>query len=67
MKTSINEKITMVFEFVIPNKNADLLSTDKNSYCVARVFETAEIPEKLGGNCDFSLLSIIIYLNVSNI
>lgn len=57
----------MVFEFVIPNKNADLLSTDKNSYCVARVFETTEIPEKLGGNCDFSLLSIIIYINVSNI
>ena len=57
----------MVFEFVIPNKNADLLSTDKNSYCVARVFETTEISEKLGGNCDFSLLSINIYLNVSNI
>lgn len=52
----------MVFEFVIPSKNADLLSTDKNSYCVARVFETTEIPEKLGGNCDFPLLSIIIYL-----
>ncbi|XP_055539807.1 condensin complex subunit 1 isoform X2 [Wyeomyia smithii] len=37
----------MEWQFVIPRVNADLLSSDKNNYCVGRVLESREISDAL--------------------
>ncbi|XP_055595244.1 condensin complex subunit 1-like isoform X2 [Uranotaenia lowii] len=37
----------MQWQFVIPRVNAELLSSDKNNYCVGRVLDAREIPDAL--------------------
>lgn len=37
----------MEFEFILPQKNEDLLDTTGNSYCVTRIFNEKESTEKL--------------------
>lgn len=39
----------MTFNFIIPGKNAELLETSGNNYCVSRVLEAREISQKLKG------------------
>jgi hypothetical protein len=37
----------MEFEFILPQKNEDLLETTGNSYCVTKLFSEKECGEKL--------------------
>ncbi|KAL1380388.1 hypothetical protein pipiens_014240 [Culex pipiens pipiens] len=37
----------MEWQFVIPRVNSELLSSDKNNYCVGRVLDSGEIPDAL--------------------
>ncbi|XP_055617518.1 condensin complex subunit 1 isoform X2 [Toxorhynchites rutilus septentrionalis] len=37
----------MEWQFVIPRVNSELLSSDKNNYCVGRVLDSQEIPDAL--------------------
>lgn len=37
----------MEFEFLLPQKNEDLLNTTGNSYCVTRIFNEKDCTENL--------------------
>lgn len=37
----------MEFEFILPQKNEDLLESTGNSYCVTKIYSENELGEKL--------------------
>ena len=47
LNLKVNEIVTMEFEFILPQKNENLLETTGNSYCVTRIFNEKECGEKL--------------------
>lgn len=48
----------MEFEFILPQKNEDLLESTGNSYCVTRLLSEKECAEKLRG--EFEIFRVII-------